>query len=211
MKIPKIQCSSVSIATINVLPNKQILFTSNIQENLLIQITRNLTMAISPNETFLQIKKLLYHSNLHFHLSETPFSAQIMIRKRFLKGTEGPSPSANDVHIDENHIVNTKFQEIEKIIVDSRETIELLEEKIAKAEAKALHIYDEKKTEVTILENSVKRSDCEITKIKKELNAKNKEICEKVKCIQKLEHKIENLVSTNKNLKTELNQVKAAK
>ena len=30
-----------------------------------------------------------------------------------------------------------------------------------------------------------------------------------MKCIQKLEHKIENLVSTNKNLKTELNQVKA--
>ena len=47
--------------------------------------------SISANETFQQLAKCLYNSNLHFIVTETLYSAQIIIRKIFLNGKTGPA------------------------------------------------------------------------------------------------------------------------
>ena len=48
-------------------------------------------MAMAVNTVFQNLVQKLYESGLHFYLSETPFSAQILIRKKILKDRTGSS------------------------------------------------------------------------------------------------------------------------
>jgi len=59
-------------------------------------------MAISASETYQQLEKQLYRSNVHLYSLETPFSAQILIRKKVLKGETGPGPDFFTEAISEN-------------------------------------------------------------------------------------------------------------
>ena len=97
-------------------------------------------MAISANETFQQIVKQLYQSesNLHFHVSGILFSAQKLINKRFLKETTGPSPAfpsfKNETKVqDDEVLIHNKYEELERIVDQTRETVEILEKKVPKA------------------------------------------------------------------------------
>ena len=46
---------------------------------------------VSPQEVYQDLVHQLRHSHLHFVLSETPYSAQILLRKGFLKEAKGPA------------------------------------------------------------------------------------------------------------------------
>ena len=54
-------------------------------------------MAMSVNKIFQELVQKLYETDLHFCMSETPFSAQILIRKKMLKNRTGPSASATAI------------------------------------------------------------------------------------------------------------------
>ena len=71
--------------------------------------------SISASETFQQLAKCLYNSNLHFVVTETPYSAQIVIRKIFLSGKTGPAsdffPDARQNKSCDLILVNEELQE----------------------------------------------------------------------------------------------------
>ena len=112
---------------------------------------------MAANATFQQLVHKLYSSNLHFHLSETPFSAQILIRKRFLRDKGGPS-SFLSVSEDVSKL-NEQVLDLQKQVKKSRDNNDILENKLVEAEACAKKAYEEKKTEVEALKNSVKKSE----------------------------------------------------
>ena len=168
-------------------------------------------MTMSASETYQQLVKKLYQSQLHFCLTETPFSAQIVIRKRFLKDQTGPSllfSSSNNIQSDEVDNLNMQVIELEKAVQNSKETIEILENKVANAETGALKAFEVKKTEIAALKSSLKKSEDVIKTLRKDLEDKQKDVREKEKTIIQLEKKCENLNNNNKNYKTELTKAK---
>ena len=84
----------------------------------------------------------------------------------------------------------------------------MLELKLENAESKALKAYVDKKIEVEALKSSLKNSGLEVMKLKKDLEYERKSVKQKDKVIQKLEHKCENLTTSNMNVKTEKNKLK---
>ena len=161
---------------------------------------------MAANTTFQQLVQKLYHSNLHFHLSETPFSAQILIRKRFLKDTIGPSSTFEED--DESSKLKDQILELRKQVKNSSDVINSLENKLSEAEAQAKKSYEEKKIEIEAFKNSVKKGELVAKNLKKDLEAEHKVVKENEKLIQKLEHKNGILNINYKNLKAEVNKVK---
>ena len=181
-------------------------------------------MAASANEVCHHLLHQLRLSNLNFVLSETPYSAQIILRKRFLKEFTGPSfqISSNSTVtqeiqdlIKQNDLLSKEnacfLNQLESIRNNSRETIDILEEKISKAEAAALQSYKEKNTESGIFKKLVKDLNDEIANNKKDLNLKNKAVKEKEKEILKLDQKCTNLASNINNFKSEISTLKQEK
>ena len=162
-------------------------------------------MTITSNEIFRQLVQTLYSSNLHFHLSETPFSAQILIRKKFLNDRVTPSSTSL---LSQTETAQNQVLELQKIIENSSETINRLELRLENAESKALKAYDDKKIEVEALKSSLKNSGLEVRNLKKDLEDERKFVKDKDKIIQKLEQKCENLATSNMNVKTEKNKLK---
>ena len=125
-------------------------------------------MATTANEIYYLLIQKLQQSQLNFHLTETPYSAQILIRKRFLKDKTCPTtlffPNNDEMKntADDNLVI-----ELQKTVQNSNEIIELLENKVAKAEAQALKLFEEKKTEISTLKNALKKSDDENENLKK--------------------------------------------
>ena len=101
---------------------------------------------MTANEAYQQLVQKLYSSHLHFLLSETPFSAQILIRKKFIKDRTTPSSSASILQSEENY--NNQILELQKKVQDSSELVDILEKKLDEAEAKALKSYEEKNIEI---------------------------------------------------------------
>ena len=164
---------------------------------------------MAANEMFQQLVQKLYSSQLHFHITETPFSAQILIRKRFLKD-RSIQQSSTSSNFSNEKISNLENQilELQTKVKDSSAINDILEKKLGEAEAKAVKIYEEKKIEAETLKSSVKKGDFLTSNLKKNLEAEQKVVKENEKVIQKLELKNENLTITNKNMKIELNKVK---
>ena len=166
----------------------------------------------SVNKTFQEIVQKIYDSDLHFLMSETPFSAQIMIRKKFLKhsrtvpsATDAAAAIANSEVIDS---LRNQIIQLEKNIKKSSEVNDILKNKLGQAEAQALKAYEEKKTEIETLKKTLKNSDYEAKKLKKDLEDEQKITKEKEKLLKKLDHKCENLTENVKNVKMELTKVK---
>ena len=91
-------------------------------------------MAMSVNKTFPELVQKLYESDLHFLMSETPFSAQIMIRKKFLKHRTGPRPPATDTAADiaNSEVIDSlknKIIQLENNIKESSEVNDILKNK----------------------------------------------------------------------------------
>ena len=103
-------------------------------------------MAASAHNVCQKVLNNLRLSNLNFMISETPYSAQILLRKRFLKEVSGPESSfdigGNDSDhkrglANENSMLRKEIEDIEEKIESDREIVKILEEKVAKAEAAA--------------------------------------------------------------------------
>ena len=60
-------------------------------------------MTVSAQEVCHQLLYQLRQSNLNFQVSETSYSAQILLRKRFLKESLGPAPYFNLPSTQNNH------------------------------------------------------------------------------------------------------------
>ena len=125
----------------------------------------------------------LYSSQLYFHLTETPFSAQILTRKRFLK--DGSIQSSATSNLSNAKIINLKnpILELQTKVKNSNDIDDILEKKLGEAEAKAVKIYEEKKIEVAKIKNSVKKGDFLAINLKKNLEAEQKVIKENEKMI----------------------------
>ena len=97
-------------------------------------------MTTTADELFQILIQKLRQTQLNFHLTETPYSAQILIRKRFLKDKNSPSPLffsdgtkyQNDKTrntVDDSHIVELKknvkhSNEMSALITKSKEIYE---------------------------------------------------------------------------------------
>ena len=62
-----------------------------VQRNLDSDLRKKMAMVTSAQDVCHQLLNHLRLSNLNFLVSETPFSAQIFLRKRFVKEATGPS------------------------------------------------------------------------------------------------------------------------
>ena len=107
--------------------------------------------------------------------------------------------------VNENSSLKTQIESNKEA---SRETINLLEEKLAKAEASSMKSFKDKNEELLALKNVVKNYRQEQETSKKELNAKGKLVKEKDKEIYRLEQKCENLEYNAKKLKSEISDIK---
>ena len=163
-------------------------------------------MTFSASETYQHLIKKLHGSNLHFLLTETPFSAQILIRKRFLKGELSPK---TDFYSHEASSGNNVGDYERKQIQELQETIESLEQKLAGAEAQSMKAFEEKMIEINALKKALKNGEDEKVTIQKALEAKNRELKERDKLVKKLEQKQENMNINIKNLKSELTKAKS--
>ena len=112
---------------------------------------------MTPNEVFQQLVQKLYSCQLHFHLSETPFSAQILIRKKFLDNRLAASSADTTFPNAEISNLTNQISELQNKVRDASEVNDILEKKLGEAEAHALKNYEEKKVEIDILKNSVKK------------------------------------------------------
>ena len=150
-------------------------------------------MAVTAHEVCHQLLYQLRLSNLNFMISETPYSAQILLRKRFLKDVQGPAPSnlnnqvskdlENETKIikEEKDDLENKVHEFESSLRTATETLHLFEEKVSKAEAAALKTYQEKKHEVATFKTTVKNLNDELARVKADLSQSNKYLKEKDK------------------------------
>ena len=135
-------------------------------------------MEATANEMFQQLVQTLYASHLHFYLSETPFSAQICIRKKFLK--DGPTSNASPTGFNSlNETAFIQIKELQKKVESSDEIINILESKLEEAESKVLKAFNDKKIEIDTLKNSIKKSDQEVRNLRKDLNDERKLLKEK--------------------------------
>jgi hypothetical protein len=119
-------------------------------------------------------------SNLHFASSETPHSAQIIMRKRVLKGCTGPSSSSLDYSLgdlkkleEQNHLLETdnielkeQLGNLQNLAKTSKKTIEILEQKIEKVGASALKSFEARNQETSILKDALKSVKTEVDNYK---------------------------------------------
>ena len=77
-------------------------------------------MTTTASEIFQLLVQKLRQGHLNFHLTETPYSAQILIRKRFLKDKTCPSPSffsdVNKFQNEENTVDERHVEELNKTV-----------------------------------------------------------------------------------------------
>ena len=154
-------------------------------------------MTATANEKYRQLVQTLCSSQLHFHLSETPFSAQILLRKKLSK--DRPSGSSPSFHL-QTETAHTKVLALQKQLDDSNEIIKILQDKSDQAESKALKVYNEKKLEIETLKNCIKKCNLEMRNLKKDIDDEQTLVKQKEKIIQKLEHKCDNLITENKHV-----------
>ena len=169
-------------------------------------------MTATASEIFQLLVQKLRQAELNFHLTETPYSAQILIRKRFLKDKTCPSPlffsDENKFHNKEDTGDESRVEELQKTVEKSNEMIDSLESRVAQAEMQTFKVFEGKKTEISLIKNSLKKSDDENKNLKKVIDSLKKEVKEKERVIQKLEHTSENLSTNCKNFKAELTKLK---
>ena len=180
-------------------------------------------------------------SNLNFLLHETPFSAQITIKKRFVNKFSRSEPAAPievlpkiisadesiqshrlDQVIEglksENCQLNVKLDKSEKDNKHYREIIAELEGRLEKAEKDLFTIskrnktnIDEKVEEIKVLKSVIKKNNEESSTTKKELTQANRNVKSKERDIFNLEKNKLSQFETIKNLKENLNELRKDK
>ena len=70
-----------------------------------------------------------------------------------------PSPTSILPRNDDVTKLNTEIRELQKKVENSTDIINILEQKLGQAEAQALKAFEQKKTDIEALKNSLKNSD----------------------------------------------------
>ena len=92
-----------------------------------------MAVKLSPHETSDNFVQVLKSSNLHFCLQETPHSAYITIRKKFVK--EAFVKVDDEDNTEKSlHNLKTAYDDLEHEFEKSQYTIKTLEEKVKKTE-----------------------------------------------------------------------------
>ena len=175
--------------------------------------------------SFDSILEQVQASNLNFQLQVSPFSATISLKKTLIRDKFGnlllpPSPILPNHEVfehqnnlleleSENVSLKKEMQELQISKKSSQETIQILEQKIAKVEASALKLFEERNTEVAVLKKSLKSMNIEIENSKKDSLAKNKFIKEREKEVYKFQQKCQNLEDSLKKSKTDNSSLKS--
>ena len=138
---------------------------------------------------FDEILELVKTSNLNFQMNVSPFSATISLKKSFIRDKFGnilaPTPvnpasqefsthHENAELVKKNEHLSQKIQEIENFVTFKTQTIQILEAKIANAEASTIKTFNEKNDEATTLKKALKNANMETTKMKNELKGTRK-------------------------------------
>ena len=184
------------------------------------------------SQTFNRIIREVQSSHLKFQLQLSPFFEVMSIKKSFVKEKDGsvclPPVQCNKASESECKDLKDRNKELctlrnkyakvmdecalkTKELVASKNNISILEEKFAKAESKALRAFEEKKTELDILNKQIKMQHCEIEGQVKEVNSLKKYSKDKEKEVFKLDGKTKNLESNIKRLKSEMSNLKKQK
>ena len=127
--------------------------------------------------TFDYLLEQIQSSNLNFHLKVSPFSALISLKKSLVKDKYGkillpPCPASPNLPkqlqdheqtrlLDENHHLKLEVESLKVSFISSKETIQILEQKISKMEASALKSFEERSVEISTLKKSVKSANGE--------------------------------------------------
>ena len=164
-------------------------------------------------------------SNLNFEISETPYSAYISLRKRFVKEFVPNSKSSLLSQSVENETLKKEIAEVLAKLEDSetnytlaQDTIAILETRVQKAESRSFEIMknskaalDDKNEEIKVLKGVIKKNADETVRLKNENENLSKGSKAQQKEIYNLENKNENQGQTIKNQKESLNILKAEK
>ena len=175
---------------------------------------------MAASQALSEIIQSVSSSNLNFNVSLTPYSAYITVRKSFIKNFAPPgnsqevSTTTDDVKQEHSELKN----EIEHLLLQlnntkveaktSKDTINILEEKVSKSEAAALKIFEERSLEIVTLKNVLKKKDSEISDYKKELLEANKALKGKEKEAYKLQQKNDNQSDSITRIKAEISILK---
>ena len=173
------------------------------------------------------------NSKLNFFISETPYSVNICMKKRFIKEFSSnnsfllqeidvlSSDSEKSNLIEENKVLKLQLEKSQAENVADKKVIEMLEEKMEKAESEVYsHFKETKKVrealekvtgDETVLKNVINDLNKEATKNKTEINQFSKVIKAKDKEIHNLENKALNLQDTIKNIKEKNKELKKDK
>ena len=156
-------------------------------------ISSDLNPTMLASKTFDHIIEHVQTSNLNFQLQLSPFSATISLKKSFVKDRFGnillPSSEVNENELKikmqeysdllgENDQLKTTIMEMQEHNKSKDNTIEILEEKLSKAEASALKAFADKNDEVTSYKTALKNANKEIYSLKNELSSKHKNVKE---------------------------------
>ena len=163
--------------------------------------------SISANYICDQIIQEIRSSQLNFVISETPYSAQISLRKKFLKEFNPGKTVQGNLATQQNYLEEA-LDNIEKFKVQSesdRDTIAILETKVQKAEAdlydsieKQRNGINNKMEEIKVMKGALKNKDDEISRNKSEQAKLSKLVKANEKYIYKLDKLSENRDQTIK-------------
>ena len=169
----------------------------------------------SPQDSCDEVLQVLRDSSLHFLVSETPYSIQICIRKRFLKDAVHKQKNSDDnvafkiesiqkkneaLVIENSYLIND-LEEANKALENSQSTNNILHEKIEKAEKELFKYFSEKKDFEKKTKEIKMKLDEDNGRHKSQIKALNKSEKSKDKELFDLGKKFDNASDTNKNLK----------
>ena len=174
------------------------------------------------------------NSNLNFLIfSETPYSVNICIKKRFIKEFSSSNfPAHQEINalsnnsvksnlIDENKMLKLQIERLKAEKESNKEVIEMLEGKMEKAESEVYtHFTETKKAkealekvteDASVLKNVINNLNKEASKNKNEITQFSKVIKAKNKEIYNLECKALNQQDTITNIKEKIKELKKEK
>ena len=180
-------------------------------------------------DIFENLLNLIKSSNLNYHLEQSPFAANISLKKSVIKDRAGvplkplPPPEASKVHRleIENGALLAKIAKLGTEVDDlnsdlkqmkmHRDALDLKKENVENNLKKTSCELFKKGDENSVLKKSIKNTSDENQRLKNELSTLNKRVKEKDKVIYKQESKIENLEENFKNVKEDTNNLKQEK
>jgi cell division septum initiation protein DivIVA len=177
-----------------------------------------------PQDSCNAVLDALRDSSLNLLVSESPYSIQICIRKRFLKdapqqklrndplSTTVKSLEKNcETLANENATLVEALEEADKALQSSKSTNDILHNKMDRAENELFENHTEKKDIETKAKETKKKLNQEIDEMQSKLQAVNKENKSKDKQIHDLNKTINAARDTIKNLKEEKSSLKISK